>query len=93
MVRAAASPTGAGVARCGAGGPGAVANDIDCQYAYINKYIYIYISKLSRNLARIDFGLNLDFIVFTFYLSGLLIGNGFVTGVPFRTHLSNVNFI
>jgi len=44
--------------------------------------------KLSRDLARIDFGLNLGFMVLTFYLSDLLVGVGcVVTGVTFTTHL------
>ena len=32
-------------------------------------------------------------MVFTFYLSDLLIGIEFVTGVAFKTHLSNTNSI
>ena len=51
------------------------------------------IGKLSRNLARKDFGLNLSFMVSPLYLSDLLIGVGLVTGVTFTTHLSNANFI
>ena len=49
--------------------------------------------KLSRNLARIFLGLNLSCMVVTFYLSDLLIGVGCVTGVTFKTNLSNTNFI
>ena len=49
--------------------------------------LVVTIGKLSRNLARIDFGLNLSFMVFTIYLSDLLIGVGFVTGVTFTAHL------
>ena len=52
-----------------------------------------YIRKLSRNLARTYFGLNLSFIAFTFYSSDLLIGVGFVTSVTFTTHLSNTKLL
>ena len=47
----------------------------------------------SRERIKFDFGLNLGFMVFTFYLSDLLIGVGFVTGVTFTTHLWIVDFI
>ena len=51
------------------------------------------ISKLSRNLARIDSGLNLSFMAFTIYLSDLAYWVGFATGVTFTTHLLTVDFI
>ena len=52
-----------------------------------------HIGKLSRNLATIDFGLNLCFMGFTFYLPDLPIGVGLVTGVTVTTHLSNENVV
>ena len=33
--------------------------------------LHLMVGKLSRNLARIDFGLNLSFMVFTIYFSDL----------------------
>ena len=47
-------------------------------------YIYTRIGELSRNLARIYSGLNLSFMVFTFYLSDLVYWVGFVIGVLFK---------
>ena len=51
------------------------------------------ITQLSRNLTRLDFGRNLSLMDSTFYLSDLLIGVGFVTGVTFTIHLGIVDFI
>ena len=51
------------------------------------------IIQLSQNLTRIYFGLNLSFLFLSVCLSDLLIGVGFVTGLTFKTHVSNVNFI
>ena len=51
------------------------------------------IIQLSRYLTRMDFGQNLSFMVFTVYLSDLLVSVGFVTGVTFKTHLTNTILI
>ena len=60
---------------------------------YTKQYPLEAICKLSRNLARIYSGLNLGFLVFTFYLSDLIYWVGFVAGITFKTHLSNINVI
>ena len=47
----------------------------------------------SRGRIKFDFGLNLGFIVFITYLSDLVYRVGFVTGITFKTYLSNTSFI
>ena len=42
---------------------------------------------------KIDFGPDIDFMVFVLYLSDVLIGVGIVTGVTFTMHLLNVDSI
>ena len=58
-----------------------------------HKWYNYLIGKLSRNLARIYSGLNLGLMVSSLYLSDLVYWVGFATGVLFKTHLSNTNFI
>ena len=41
----------------------------------------------SRERIKLDFGLNLGFMVLTIYLTNLVVWVGFVTGTTFRTHL------